>query len=433
MFCEPLPEICKELNLPTGSITKLTRAAYGLVEAPIEWYLTVKEFLESLGFRRQQSDPCVWGLFSEDQSPIGWICGHVDDFLFAGSPTDDRWTEIKNKIQTKFRWGEWEQDSFIQCGVRIDKLSTGGFALSQTEFLNDVEEIYIPKRRWNEKESPVTNSEKQQMRSVLGCLSWHSGQVALDLGASVGLFLSKTNTATVQDLIDTNKLLRRAKSNKDQKIIIHPVDKKDLIITTWVDAAHANRPDGSSTKGILVGCSTSKLLDGDLCPVSPMYWSSSKITRVCRSSAAAVTRAAVDGEDIMYSVRFQLSEFLGFPPNIWNCDEVVNHVPGVLVSDSKNVYDRLSQTMLTLRGAEKRSDLETLCLKEATETASVKVRWVNGDSQLANSLTKDSEPHQCLLFLNKNCRWRIVYDANLISGKKRKALGVGSLDVQNGS
>ena len=74
---------------------------------------------------------------------------------------------------------------------------------------------------------------------------------------------------------------------------------------------------------------------------------------------------------------------------MWNCDEVVDHVPGVLVSDSKNVFDWLNQTMLTLRGAEKRNDLETLCLKEATETANVKIRWVNGDSQLANSLTKD--------------------------------------------
>lgn len=31
ILCEPLPEICKELNLPEGSVTRLTRAAYGLV------------------------------------------------------------------------------------------------------------------------------------------------------------------------------------------------------------------------------------------------------------------------------------------------------------------------------------------------------------------------------------------------------------------
>ena len=83
-----------------------------------------------------------------------------------------------------------------------------------------------------------------------------------------------------------------------------------MSVTTWVDAAHANRQDGSSTKGILVGCSSPQLLSGELDVVSPVYWVSSKITRVCPSSVAAETRAAVDGEDIMYSVRFQLSEFL---------------------------------------------------------------------------------------------------------------------------
>lgn len=42
------------------------------------------------------------------------------------------------------------------------------------------------------------------------------------------------------------------------------------------------------------------------------FWTASKISRVCRSSASAETRAAVDGEDQMYATRFQLSEFSRF-------------------------------------------------------------------------------------------------------------------------
>ncbi len=40
VFVEPLREICDELKLPEGSITRLTRAAYGLVQAPLEWYIS---------------------------------------------------------------------------------------------------------------------------------------------------------------------------------------------------------------------------------------------------------------------------------------------------------------------------------------------------------------------------------------------------------
>ena len=103
-------------------------------------------------------------------------------------------------------------------------------------------------------------------------------------------------------------------------------------------------------------------------------------------------------------------------------------IPGVIISDAKNLYDRLSQTMLTLRGAEKRSDLESLCLKESMEQAGTLLRWVNGDSQLANSLTKETEPHQCLLFSSRNCKWRIVYDSELMSGRKRRSKGLSSLE-----
>lgn len=87
--------------------------------------------------------------------------------------------------------------------------------------------------------------------------------------------------------------------------------------------------------------------------------------------------------------------------------------------------------MLTLKGAEKRSDIETLCLKEAMSHSEVQIRWVNGDSQLANSLTKENESHQIHLFLSRHCRWRIIYDEELLSGKRRKQLGLNSLQQQH--
>ena len=122
-------------------------------------------------------------------------------------------------------------------------------------------------------------------------------------------------------------------------------------------------------------------------------------------------------------MRFQVAEFLGKHAN-----ETVNYVEGVLISDSKDLYDRLSSTVLTLSGAEKRSDTETLCLKEALEENHVHLRWVNGESQLANSLTKLDEPQQILMFNDRNGRWRVVYDEGLVSGRRRKQQGNGPLD-----
>ena len=187
VLCAPLPEICEALELPPGSITRLTRAAYGLVEAPLEWYLTVNAFLEELGFLRQVSDPCVWGLFDKTGQPIGWVCGHVDDFMFAGNPEDPRWKEICKCIQERFRWGEWENNNFVQCGVTIQRQTDGGFLLTQPEYVSQIDEVFLSKKRWHETDEAATPSEKQQMRSVLGALSWHAGQLAMELSAPVGL------------------------------------------------------------------------------------------------------------------------------------------------------------------------------------------------------------------------------------------------------
>ena len=250
----------------------------------------------------------------------------------------------------------------------------------------------------------------------------------MELSAPTGLLLSRVPDARVQDLIDTNKLLRKAKSRQHQTMTIHTLNPEEIVTATWANAAHANRPDLSSTKGVIVVCTEQTVLEGKLVPLNPIYWSASNISRVCRSSASAETRAAVDGEDMMYSVRFQLAEFKGYHANVWNPDETVNHIPGVLVSDSKNLFDRLNSTLLTVTGAERRSDIESLCLKEAMTENYVILRWVNGESQLANSLAKENEPHQLQPFGNRNGRWRIVYDETLMSGRKRKQLGLDALE-----
>lgn len=48
---------------------------------------------------------------------------------------------------------------------------------------------------------------------------------------------------------------------------------------------------------------------------------------------------------------------------------------------------------------------------------------------LANSLTKTTEKGQMALFLSLGQRWRITYDEEMKSGKARRKLGLGPLEV----
>ena len=89
LHCVPCPEICDAMQIPRDSVTKLKRACYGygLVDAPLEWYKTVSEFLRDLGLERPRSDACVWA-WRPNRVLRGLIAGHVDDFICAGSDTD---------------------------------------------------------------------------------------------------------------------------------------------------------------------------------------------------------------------------------------------------------------------------------------------------------------------------------------------------------
>ena len=51
LYCTPCPEICRAMGLKAGEITKIKRGCYGLVDAPLEWYRSVCEYLEELGLQ----------------------------------------------------------------------------------------------------------------------------------------------------------------------------------------------------------------------------------------------------------------------------------------------------------------------------------------------------------------------------------------------
>ena len=216
MFCEPLKEICEALQVPENSTMLLTKAAYGLVEAPLQWYLSVARFLESLGGERMFSDPCCWAFFRKDRTPVAYVCGHIGDFMFAGREGCPEWEAWRKQIQARFQWGLWEQKRFVQCGVLIESLDNGGFCLSQPDFMDSITEIQVSRTRAKDLDAPVNSMEMHQLRSVLGGLSWHANQVAPQLCAHVGILLSKFSQGCVRDILEVN---RQSSSQKGES---HP-------------------------------------------------------------------------------------------------------------------------------------------------------------------------------------------------------------------
>jgi hypothetical protein len=198
----------------------------------------------------------------------------------------------------------------------------------------------------------------------------------------------------------------------------------------WADAAMANCPNGKdSTEGIFIGMTNDRLLQGQEADVSPIYWRSGRIERTCRSPACAETIASLDGEDDLLYLRVLWHELTGGFLDPRNPNKAAAQVTGLLVTDARNLFDKMQRATVCIKGAEKRSDIEAISLRENAEDSGVRMCWVHGGAMLANSLTKPGEKGQALLYIQLGFRFKIVVDQERRSEKVRRKEGLSPMET----
>ena len=131
--------------------------------------------------------------------------------------------------------------------------------------------------------------------------------------------------------------------------------------------------------------------------------------------------------------RYQWSEMLYGTVDVRAPDAMVRRTPGTLITDSRDVFDKLQTEVLVVKGASKRTDIELLSLKEAQQNTLLTVRWVHSEAQLANALTKGGPCQELELFYRMGHQWRIVEDEAMRSARKRKSEGLAPLEGASGN
>lgn len=176
---------------------------------------------------------------------------------------------------------------------------------------------------------------------------------------------------------------------------------------------------------------TRHLREGQEARVTAIHWRSGKIDRICRSPACAECMAGLDGEDDLTFLRFLWAEMQGKAVDKRDVDKTAKQVKGLFTTDAKNLFDKLVRATPSVKGAEKRSGIEAMSLRENLIKGGVEICWVDGGGMLANVLTKTSEKGQGWLFLQLGQRWRIRHDELRASQKKRKAAGLRLVDIED--
>ena len=251
-------------------ILKICKAFYGLVHAPRKWFDHVASTMEAHGWMRLLSDRCVFVLHAPPDAPdAGRIVGvaglHVDDFLIGGDRSCEYVLEAEKKLKAAYRWGKWQQGEFTFAGCDIKQHSDMSISINQKSYVDKwLEECVIDRQRADKKNLPLTNEEISQLRGILGTLAWKASQTGPQYQADVSLLLSEVKYATIDTLQRANKLVREVKRDAQQSLRF-PAWKlglKDLAVVTWCDASQHNRPDKSSTYGLVTGVAPRALLEG---------------------------------------------------------------------------------------------------------------------------------------------------------------------------
>ena len=267
-------------------------------------------------------------------------------------------------------------------------------------------------------------------------MSWKAQQTGPQYAAEAGLALSAVSKATVADLIHVNKVIRDIKNNAKQTLKFHNFHRKwqDLATVVWADASQGNRPDKSSTMGLLAGISPKEILQGEEMPVNLVHWKSTKTPRSSLGSNGSEVQAITFGEDWVFLVRLFWCEINGVKIQRHQWHTIINeHTVGSLVMDSRGIYDAATRNESSLHGLRSsRAGYELVAAVKQAKQIGTALRWVNGGAQLADGLTKIGYPARGTfeLFFKQNFKWRVIHDEKYESQRRRTKKGLKALQEE---
>lgn len=412
----------EELNMKDHEVLRIQKVIYGLLHAPRVWLEKLNAVLQSQGWVTSRLEPCVWRLFDDNGNLCGLIGCHVDDLLVAGNGTlyDQKVAELRNS----FPFGSWQcaQDETITfCGCELTQDVDHTIHLGQEKYSLGIREINMPVGRKKEPMSEATEGEKKQMRATLGALSWRATQTCPWLAASVSVLQGKQNAPRVEDLLETNKLVRMQRQFCENRLKFSSRIREPILVT-YSDASWGCRADGSSQGGQLTAIADRKFLDGQRSEFSLVSWQSRKLARVARSSTSAEVQMASNATDNHEFVKQTVLEWFNKDKiETHQIDHAMRQIPSVLILDCKNLYDSMCSIQSSvLQLEERRTAIEVLSIRERTLEAGIQVRWTDSDQQLADGLSKPMR-FDHLLDLLKQGLISIVFDPMFTSAKKKRA------------
>ncbi len=307
---------------------------------------------------------------------MGILTSFVDDMAYGSTPSFC--SNILDRIKETFRISSSHTGAFDYIGISVVQNDDYSITIDQIKFINTIQPISIAYERRMDKLASVTESERKELRSAIGQLSWAAGISRPDISFAICQLSTIVNSALVTHLIEANKLIKYIQT-EPVAIMFPKLNIDSLHVTLYCDASFRNLPDGGSQGGHIVFLCD----DEDNC--CPIAWSSKKIKRIVHSTLAAETLSMEEGTGTAFYVLNILSDIVP-------CCKTIN-----VVTDNKSLYDTTHSKKPTI---DKRLRVDIAGIKEMLEKKEIDIKAVPGKEQLSDVLTKKgASPHMLLSVL----------------------------------
>lgn len=248
----------KGIDVGPGKILKLRKSLYGLKQAPRCWNFKFHNVMLKLGFKRCNSDPCLY-IKSSDKT-ISIIVLYVDDMLFLSNDRCEMKT-LKMKMSEEFELKDMGNVvNFMGLQIKRDR-NAGILNISQETYANSILKRFEmsdcnPRAIPIEPKldlSPGDPNERTNFpyRELLGSLMYLMLGSRPDLSFSINKLSRFQETPTDEHWSYLKGILRYIKGTSDYELVYS--QSNDDVLCTYADSDWANdNLDRKSTTGFLI-------------------------------------------------------------------------------------------------------------------------------------------------------------------------------------
>ena len=380
-------------GLRPGQLLRARKAIYGFAEAARLFWLALKEHLESDGWVESKLEPALFYLRREGQLK-GILVTHVDDIEGGVHPSYLDKAFYHSSKALEFATNHFKD--FIFRGREVKQTQDGHVDVAMRNYALSMKVVLIARDRKKELSSPLSASEMELYQSAAGELGWITRQLRCDLAYENGVIQRAKIEARVADLVRLKQYVGQARRSADfRQRFWRGVDLERGVVVHLADSGHANgTPDHNealkyrSVGGYFILIADPEILQGKPAKANVLAFHSGMTKRVCRSTLAAEASHLAEAVEAGDWITVLLEEALTGSLDLRGWPEIIGRREKVYVTDARSVYDYLAKDANST-SSDKRMAIEGALLREAVRRPHSHVRWIDGQQNIADVLTKE--------------------------------------------